>query len=74
MAAGILPPHAFPDAAHVAVSAVHAIDYLLTWNSKHIANAEFRPGIERACRAQGYEAPVLCTPDELMGEGGTIVE
>ena len=37
MAAGILPPHNFPNAAHVAVSAVHAVDYLLTWNCKHLA-------------------------------------
>ena len=40
MAAGILPPHAFPDAAHVAVSAVHKTDYLLTWSCKHLANAK----------------------------------
>lgn len=40
MTAGMLPPHALPDAAHVAVSAVHAIDYLLMWNCKHMANAQ----------------------------------
>jgi hypothetical protein len=40
---------------------------LLTWNSTHIANAEIRPKVERACRDNGYEPPVLCTPDELMG-------
>jgi hypothetical protein len=40
IAAGILPPHAFPDAAHVAVSAVHKTDYLLTWSCKHLANAK----------------------------------
>jgi hypothetical protein len=43
------------------------MEYLLTWNSTHIANAEFRPKVERACRDNGYEPPVLCTPDELMG-------
>jgi transposase len=50
-------------------TACHGIEYLMTWNSAHIANAEFRPRVERACRALGYEAPVLCTPDELMGRG-----
>ncbi len=42
---------------------------VLRRNSAHIANAEYRPRVERACRAHGYESPVLCTPDELMGEG-----
>ena len=64
-----LPPQAAADALHIATAAAHGIEYLLTWNSAHIANAEYRPRVERACRAQGYEAPVLCTPDELMGEG-----
>ena len=64
-----LPPQGGADALHIATAACHGMDYLLTWNSTHIANAELRPRIERACRALGYEAPVLCTPDELMGEG-----
>ena len=62
-----LPPRAGADALHIAVAAVHGIDYLLTWNCAHIANAELRPAVERVCRRQGYAAPVLCTPDELMG-------
>ena len=64
-----MPPSAGADALHIATAACHGMDYLLTWNSTHIANAEYRPRIERACRAQGYEVPVLCTPDELMGGG-----
>lgn len=67
MAAGILPPHAFPDAAHVAVAAVHAIDYLLTWNCKHLANAQIARRIGVVCEQQGHPMPVICTPDELMG-------
>jgi predicted nucleic acid-binding protein len=62
-----LPPRAAADAVHIAVAACHGIEFLLTWNSTHIANAELRPLVERACRAAGYEPPVLCTPDELMG-------
>ena len=65
-----LPSKAGADALHIATAACHGKHYQLTWNSTHIANAEYRPRIERACRVQGYEAPVLCTPDELMGEGG----
>ena len=63
-----LPPRAAADAAHIAIAAYHGIDFLLTWNSAHIANAELRPRIEEACRHRGFRPPVLCTPDELMGE------
>ena len=62
-----LPITAGADAAHIAAAACHGIEFLLTWNSTHIANAELRPRVERVCRESGYPAPVLCTPDELMG-------
>lgn len=53
------------DALHMAVAAVHGMDYLLSWNCKHIANATIRRAIERQCRLSGYEPPVICTPQEL---------
>jgi hypothetical protein len=62
-----LPIATGADAAHIATAACHGIDFLLTWNSTHIANAELRPRVERVCRENGYSAPVLCTPDDLMG-------
>lgn len=67
MAAGILPPHAFPDAAHVAVSAVHAVDYLLTWNCKHLANVQISQRMLVVCAKLGHRMPIICTPEELMG-------
>jgi hypothetical protein len=67
MAGGMLPPHAFPDAAHVAVSSVHGIDFLLTWNCKHLANAQIARRIELVCVKLGHRMPIICTPDELMG-------
>ena len=63
-----LPANAKTDALHIAVATVHGIDYLLTWNCKHIASAVTRPKIEAICRAFGYEPPVICTPLELMEE------
>lgn len=60
-----LPEKAEIDAYHVAIAAVNGIEYLLTWNCTHIANAHTRPKIEAACRALGYEPPIICTPDEL---------
>jgi predicted nucleic acid-binding protein len=62
-----LPERAVADAVHVSVAAVHGIDYLLTWNVRHIANAEVRRTVEEACRSFGFKPPVLCTPEELMG-------
>jgi hypothetical protein len=61
-----LPARAEMDAYHVAIAAVNGIEYLLTWNCTHIANAHTRPKIEGPCRAMGYEPPIICTPPELM--------
>jgi predicted nucleic acid-binding protein len=68
LSAGILPPHAVRDAAHVAAAAVHAIDYLLTWNCKHLANAQIARRITAVCERLGFRMPIICTPEELMGE------
>ena len=66
---GAVPRAAAEDALHIAVAAVHGVEYLLTWNCKHIANAAMRQAIERVCRSAGYEPPVICTPEELMHDG-----
>jgi len=63
-----IPAKARIDAFHIAVAAVHGIQFLLTWNCKHIANPEFRPKIERACRELGMEPPLICTPFDLLGK------
>lgn len=63
-----IPEKAKTDALHIAIAAVHGMDYLLTWNCKHIANAAIRSSIEMVCRTSGYEPPVICTPLELMEE------
>jgi hypothetical protein len=64
--AAALPPQALEDTVHVALATVHAMDYLLTWNCKHIANATKRHVIEQVCSAQGWQAPVICTPEQLL--------
>jgi len=61
-----LPPNARLDAAHVAVAAVNGMDFLLTWNLRHLANAALRGKIETACRDAGTVPPMICTPEELM--------
>ena len=63
-----LPAKAEIDAYHVAIAAVHGMEFLLTWNCTHIANAATRPKIEATCRRLGFEPPIICTPLELMEE------
>jgi hypothetical protein len=55
------------DAFHIAIAAVNGVKYLLTWNYKHIANATLRSRIEQICRDAGFEPPIICTPEELIG-------
>ena len=66
--AGAVPTEAVVDATHIAIATVHGMSYLLTWNCAHIANATMRTRIETICRSEGYEPPILCTPEELMEE------
>ena len=63
---GAVPHNAAEDAAHIAIAVTNGIDYLVTWNFRHIANAAMRSRIERVCRLAGYEPVVICTPNELM--------
>ena len=65
---GPIPEKAAIDALHIGIATVHGLDYLLTWNCKHIANAEMQTAVHRICRSAGYEPPVICTPEELSGE------
>lgn len=64
--AGALPAKAENDALHIAVAAVHRVPYLLTWNCRHMANATMRAQIESVCASQGFKAPIICTPEEMM--------
>lgn len=68
LATNLIPPKAARDAVHIALSAVHDVHFLLTWNFKHIANAEISDRILKVCTDGGYPAPVICTPEELLGE------
>ncbi len=63
-----LPPKATDDALHIAVATVYGLDYLLTWNCKHIANAQIQKKLSQISNDSGYELPTICTPYELMGE------
>lgn len=65
---GALPQRATDDAMHVALAAVHKLDYLLTWNCRHIHNARKQPLMRKVCSDNGYSYPEICTPLALIGD------
>ena len=67
VAHNIIPVKAAEDALHIAIATVHAMDFLLTWNCKHIANPEIQKRIAAYLEDQGWFLPFICTPDELLG-------
>ena len=62
-----IPPDDRGCATHVAVAAVHGIDYLLTWDVRRIDNARTKPIMRAVCGRQGYSCPEICSPQALMG-------
>ncbi len=68
MDSSLLPARATRDAVHIAVSSIHGVDILLTWNCKHIANAEIMKDLAAIVAGCGHEMPILCTPEELVGD------
>ena len=68
MKSGLLPQRATRDAIHIAVSSVHVVDILLTWNCKHIANATIEKELSQIVLDCGFCIPIICTPEELLGD------
>lgn len=65
---GPIPRGEPEDALHIALATVHGMEFVLTWNCSHLANAELRPALLATCASEGFELPLICTPEELMGE------
>lgn len=68
MARAILPPKAVFDALHIAITAHHEIDYLLTWNCRHIANGKILSRVHAVLHDLAVPIPVICTPEELVDD------
>ena len=64
---GAIPSSRTEDALHISLATVHGMDFLLTWNFRHINNAEMKARIRTAIETVGYECPVICSPEELGG-------
>ena len=63
---GAVPPNSRPDAQHIAIATVHSVEYLVSWNHKHIVNQQKREHIKQICQEAGFQPTTLCTPMELM--------
>ena len=63
-----VPRTSFDDALHIAVAAINKMDFLVTWNCKHIANAVTMPKIYKVCQSAGHTCPLICTPEQMKGE------
>ncbi len=61
-----MPEKARDDALHAAVASFHSIDFLLTWNCRHLANAHVVPKVRAVVESEGFKFPQICTPEELM--------
>lgn len=68
LALGIVPKKAAEDALHVAIATAHGMDFLLTWNCRHIANPVIQTRIAAHLESIGLLLPFICTPEELLGE------
>lgn len=71
LAAELIAAHAVPqseprDALHIALAAINGIDYLATWNFKHIMDPSTQHLIDAVCRNAGIESAVICTPEQLL--------
>ena len=63
-----VPEKASTDALHIAIATVEEMNFLLSWNFKHIVNAQMQGKIQQVCKREGYRPVTICTPESLVGE------
>jgi hypothetical protein len=67
-----LPKSAGPDALHLAIASLNGMDYLMTWNCRHIARGSVKRALPLLNTARGLASPTICTPEELLYEDGSM--
>ena len=65
---GLIPERFGEDSLHIALASVNGMDYLLTRNFRHLNNALTKTRVGRFIEQQDYIPPVVCSPDELLGD------
>ena len=63
-----VPRTSFDDAVHIATASVSGMDFLVSWNCKHIANPMTKPIIRKTLECFGYNYPEICTPLDMKGD------
>ena len=63
-----VPRTSFDDAVHIATASVSGMDFLVSWNCKHIANPMTKPIIRKTLESFGYNYPEICTPLDMKGD------
>lgn len=63
----IIPEKCPEDALHIAVAASHGMDFIVTWNFKHINNPFIRSRIRQVVEENGWNCPEICSPEEFLG-------
>lgn len=66
----LMPASEFGDAYHLALASLHKIDFLLTWNCRHLANANKIIHVTVINRRLGLSSPIITTPMTLFSEPG----
>ena len=66
--AGAVPKNFRSDAEHIAIATIHKVEYLASWNQKHIVNVNKREHINQVCQEAGFKPTTICTPTDLIGE------
>jgi len=64
----LIPTKALEDALHISIATLHRVNFLLTWNCRHIANPIIQEGIAKYLEQRGLFLPIICTPEELLGD------
>jgi hypothetical protein len=68
----VLPDKAEPDALHLAIAVLNGMDYIATWNIRHLAHGRIRKELQRLNDELGFVTPTICTPEELTDEPGRM--
>jgi predicted nucleic acid-binding protein len=61
-----IPEKARNDSLHLAIAVCHGMDYLVSWNCTHISAGRVRNVVGRIDDEEGFQTPIICTPEELM--------
>lgn len=69
----VVPASQISDALHLAIASTNRIDYLVSWNFRHLVRQSTRQGVKLINQGQGYPSFDIVAPSEFL-EGGNLYE